>query len=198
MDDNANKSKSVWNDVARIWGRITGVIAAIGILATFITKVLKTPPELTYSLFAALGVVLLIISFYVDRQSEYTHQEILKYEGKAREDFTKAMQNQKQMQSEYKKDTDKRIEIFADNVEQLIHTTQETRKDTLRIQLLMMMMHQPKNTDSVLKLAEKYFVELHGNWYMTTEFTRWANENNVMIPQSIYQAMTNNHNNDNN
>ena len=193
MNDDANKTKSVWSDIVKVWGRIAGVIAAVGILATFITKVFNTSPELTYALFASIGVVLLITSFYVDRQTEYTHQEILKYEGKARKDFTEAMQNQKQMQMEYKQDTDERINMFVESVNKLMKTTEETRKDTLRIQLLMIMSHQPDNIDTILKLAETYFVDLHGDWYMTSEFNKWAKEHNVTVPAHIYGAIDDNH-----
>jgi len=196
MDNNANKTPSVWSDIVKIWGRIAGVIAAVGILATFITKVFNTSPELTYSLFAALGIVLLIISFYVDKQTEYTHQEILRYEGKARKDFTEAMKNQKEIQMEYKKDTDERINMFIKSVDKLIETTAETRKDTLRIQLLMIMSHQPENIDTILKLAETYFVDLHGDWYMTSEFNKWAKAHDVEVPSHIYTAIDDNHKKD--
>ena len=51
-----NKPKSVWNDITKIWGRIAGVIAAVGVAATAIVKIFNTPPELTYIIFAALGL----------------------------------------------------------------------------------------------------------------------------------------------
>lgn len=196
-EENMN-TKSAWSDVTRIWGRIAGVIAAVGILATFITKVFSTSPELTYSVFAALGIILLIISFYVDKQTEYTHQEILRYERKAREDFTNAMQEQRKMQEEYKKDSDERIDSFRKGMKELIETTKETRKDTLRIQLLMILEQQPENIDTILKLAETYFVELHGDWYMSSEFNKWAKKHDIMVPNHIYQAIDETHNNNNN
>ena len=52
MDDKSDKTKSVWSDISKVWGRIAGVIAAVGVSATFIVKVFNTSPELTYSLFA--------------------------------------------------------------------------------------------------------------------------------------------------
>lgn len=187
------KPKNVWNDISRVWGRIAAVIAAVGIIATFITKVFNTSPELTYSLFAALGIVLLLVSFYVDKQAEYTHQEILMYESKARKDFTEAMHNQRKMQMEYKQDTDNRLSMFVDSVEKLMRTTEETRKDTLRIQLLMIMSQNPDNIDTILKLAETYFVDLQGDWYMTSEFNKWAKAHDVVVPAHIYGAMDANH-----
>ncbi len=118
---------------------------------------------MTYSVFAGFGIILLIISFYVDKQTEYTHQEILKYESKAREDFTKAMKVAREQTLELKEDSDKRIASFREAVDELIDTTRETRRDTLRIQLLMILAHQPDNIDTILKLAQTYFVNLQGD-----------------------------------
>lgn len=144
----------------------------MGFAATAIVKIFNTPPELTYIIFAALGLILLIISFYVDKQTEYTHQEIIAYEQKARKDFTEIIERQKIMSDEYRNDTERRIQHFTDSVDKLIETTQETRRDTLRIQLLMIMQSQPDNIDTILKLAEAYFVTLGGDWYMTSEFNK--------------------------
>lgn len=188
-----NKPKSVWNDITKIWGRIAGVIAAVGVAATAIVKIFNTPPELTYIIFAALGLILLIISFYVDKQTEYTHQEIVAYEQKARKDFTEVIERQKTMSDEYRSDTERRIQHFTDSVAQLVETTQETRRDTLRIQLLMIMQSQPDNIDTILKLAEAYFVTLGGDWYMTSEFNKWAKAHEVTIPSHIDKAIDNNH-----
>ena len=117
-------------------------------------------------------MILLIISFYVDKQTEYTHQEIVAYEQKARKDFTEIIERQKTMSDEYRSDTERRFQHFTDSVAQLVETAQETRRDTLRIQLLMIMQSQPDNIDTILKLAEAYFVTLEGDWYMTSEFNK--------------------------
>jgi len=188
-----DKMKSVWSDITKIWGRIVGVITAVGLIATFVVKVFNTSPEMTYSVFAGFGIILLIISFYVDKQTEYTHQEILKYESKAREDFTKAMKVAREQTLELKEDSDKRIASFREAVDELIDTTRETRRDTLRIQLLMILAHQPDNIDTILKLAQTYFVNLQGDWYMTSEFTKWAKAHEIEIPDGLYQAIAENH-----
>lgn len=191
-----NKPKTVWSDVTRVWGRIAGVIAAVGILSTAIVKIFNTPPELTYSMFSGLGIVLLITSFYVDKQAEYTHQEVVAYESAARKDFTEVMQMARQQTLDMKADSDKRIESFREAVDELIDTTRETRRDTLRIQLLMILAHQPDNIDTILKLAQTYFVDLHGDWYMTSEFNKWAKAHDIEIPTYISNAIQETHKND--
>lgn len=182
-------NKSVWDDIKKVWGRIAGVIAAVGILATFLVKIFNTPADLTYIIFAGLGVVLLIVSFYVDKQSAYNHNEIVEYEKKARQDFIEVMKKAEQQTYDLKKDSDDKIANINENVSKLLTISEETRKDTLRIQLLMILSHQPDNIDTILKLAETYFVELHGDWYMTNEFTRWAKAHDVTVPQSIYNII---------
>lgn len=188
-DKDDKQIKSVWTDIAKTWGRIAAVIAAIGVLATFITKVFNTSPELTYGLCAASGAILLIISFYVDRQTVYTHQEIVEYEAKARKDFIEIMQKARQQTLDMKDDSNNKIKQLTDGMDKVLKISEETRKDTVRIQLLMILKHQPDNIDTILKIAELYFVKLHGDWYMTNVFTKWAKEHDVIIPNSIYQAL---------
>ncbi len=187
------KPKSVWNDISKIWGRIAGVIAAVSVIATTIVKVFNAPPELTYSVFISLGLVLLIVSFYVDKQSEYMRQEMLAYEQKARKDFKEIIERQKVMSDEYREDTERRIQYFTDSVDKIAEMTQETRRDTLRIQLLMMIGQNPENVDTILKIAETYFVTWQGDWYMTSEFNKWAKARDVSIPTHIDKAIYNNH-----
>lgn len=189
MDKNDKQIKSVWTDIAKIWGRIAGVIAAVGVLATFITKVFNTSPELTYSLCAALGAILLIISFYVDQQTSYIHQEIVDYEAKARKDFVEIMLKARQETLDMKEDSNNKIQQLSTGLDKVLKVSEETRKDTVRIQLLMILKHQPDNIDTILKIAELYFVKLRGDWYMTTVFNQWAKEHDITLPLNIYQAI---------
>lgn len=193
MDEKENKPKSVWTDISKTWGRIAAVLAAVGGAATFVTKVFNTSPELTYSVFAALGLMLLIISFYVDKQTLYLHEEIILYEQRARKDFYDAIQKDRQEMANIKKESNERAEKLDTTIDKVLAVTEETRKDTVRIQLLMILSHQPENTDTILKLAEKYFIDLDGDWYMTNVFGKWAKEHDITIPVNILQAMSNNH-----
>lgn len=187
------ENKSTWDDISKVWKRIAAVLAAAGVISTFIIQMFHTPPELTYSVFASLGVVLLIISFYVDRQTSYTHAEILRYEQKARDDFKELMNKAKEQTLLMKDDSNAKIESLTASMNKVLKISEETRMDTLRIQLLMIMERKPDNIDTILKLAETYFVHLHGDWYMTSEFSKWAKKHDIDIPPSIYTAMEENH-----
>lgn len=64
----------------------------------------------------------------------------------------------------------------------------EIRLDTTRTQLIMLMEHQPHNHDTIIKIAERYFCQLKGDWYMTSLFKDWAKAEDIQIPAQIYQA----------
>lgn len=68
----------------------------------------------------------------------------------------------------------------------------EIRLDTTRTQLIMLMEHQPHNHDTIIKVAERYFCTLGGDWYLTSLFKDWAKRENVSVPENI-SAVTINH-----
>jgi carbonic anhydrase len=122
------------------------------------------------------------------------HEEIIQYEQQARKDFTDAMHKTKDEMIKMKQDTNQRVDQLSQNIDKILELSKETRKDNIRIQLLMIMEHQPENVDTILKIAEKYFIKLKGDWYMTNEFSKWAKEHNVTIPAHLYDVIdSNNH-----
>lgn len=184
-----DKKKTPWNDVSFMWKKIAGVIAAVGVLATLTVNIFNTKPEFTYTIFAFLGLILLMISWYVDRQAEYSHKDIIEVEKKAREDFDLAIKETREIVNQNKEDTENRINRFEERVNKIMEIAEDTRKDTLRIQLMMLMKEQEDNIDTILKVAETYFVELQGDWYMTSEFNKWAKRHEVTIPDNIWGSM---------
>ena len=46
-------------------------------------------------------------------------------------------------------------------------------KDSLRTQLLLMIADYPREEQEIMKLAEHYFKDLHGDWYATSIFNKW-------------------------
>lgn len=53
--------------------------------------------------------------------------------------------------------------------------------DTTRTQLIMLINDYPENTSEILKVANKYFVELGGDWYVTEIFNEWAASHGVDV-----------------
>lgn len=55
--------------------------------------------------------------------------------------------------------------------------------DGLRMQLLFLIKLCPKEHTEILKIAEHYFDDLHGNWYMTSIFNKWLTDNEIAEPE---------------
>lgn len=56
-------------------------------------------------------------------------------------------------------------------------------KDVLRTQLLLLILMKPEERQEILIIAEHYFGELHGNWYMTSIFNKWLKGNKIAEPE---------------
>lgn len=60
----------------------------------------------------------------------------------------------------------------------------KVEKDTVRIQLLLLMYHyKPENEHEMMIVAEHYFVNLEANWYMTEKFNSFLEENHIAKPE---------------
>ncbi len=56
-------------------------------------------------------------------------------------------------------------------------------RDGLRTQLLLLILLRPTEQTEILRLAEHYFKDLKGNWYMTSIFNKWLEESDVAYPE---------------
>lgn len=74
------------------------------------------------------------------------------------------------------------------NIENLTQAVGSIRMDTLRLQMMSLMYRDPKNVDSILKVAELYFHN-GGDWYLTSEFKKWAKAQDVEIPDDIWNII---------
>lgn len=53
------------------------------------------------------------------------------------------------------------------------------KMDTVRTQLLTLMSNYPDNTSEILKVADHYFNDMNGDWYMTQLFEQWAEAHDI-------------------
>ena len=56
-------------------------------------------------------------------------------------------------------------------------------KDALRTQLLLMMSDYPDEVQEILRLAERYFKDLNGDWYATVLFNKWLIRKQIAKPE---------------
>lgn len=71
-------------------------------------------------------------------------------------------------------DTNERLDKISASLDNL-------ELDTTRTQLIMLINDYPDNTSEILKVANKYFVDLKGDWYVTEIFTKWAKDHDVDV-----------------
>lgn len=76
----------------------------------------------------------------------------------------------------------KDIEDIKQAIEELKKETSEIRLGNARTELMLLFNDYPDNEQEVLKQAERYFVQLNGNFYMTSMFTKWLELNHISIP----------------
>ena len=56
-------------------------------------------------------------------------------------------------------------------------------KDVLRTQLLLLILLKGEEQQEILTIAEHYFKDLHGNWYMTDIFNKWLEDEGHSRPE---------------
>ena len=77
-------------------------------------------------------------------------------------------------------DKQKEIEKKLSDLEK---ATKENKLDSVRLQMLVMISDYPNDTSEIMRIAEHYFSELKGNWYMTSIFNTWLESNNIAKPE---------------
>lgn len=56
-------------------------------------------------------------------------------------------------------------------------------KDVLRTQLLLLILLRDEERQEILTIAEHYFKDLHGDWYMTSIFYKWLSSKRIAEPE---------------
>lgn len=76
-----------------------------------------------------------------------------------------------------------RLRAIESKLDHLEEESAKGEKDSLRTQLLLMLRDYPLETSEILRLAERYFGELHANWYLTPLFNKWLEEYDIAKPE---------------
>jgi len=58
----------------------------------------------------------------------------------------------------------------------------KNEKDNIRTQLLLMISDYPEERQEILTLAQYYFRDLKGNWYASSIFRKYLNDNRIEPP----------------
>ncbi len=68
---------------------------------------------------------------------------------------------------------------IKDDLEDLRGEMKKSIKDSVRLQLLVLLIMQPEDEKEILEVAHHYFIDLKGNWYMTPLFYKWCCKNSM-------------------
>lgn len=163
---------AVLDDIKTSKGYILGVIAFATAVGAFLTQVLHFRPEPTLTAVASLAVFVLFLSWLIDRSEK---RQIKRLE-------------------EHNKETNARMAGYDKTLECLTGIAKETQLSTLRIEMNNEIERNPANHDTILRFAEKYFVELDGDWVETDIFFGWIERENeagrtVHIPPQLRDAV---------
>lgn len=71
---------------------------------------------------------------------------------------------------------DKRFDILERNQAKM-------ERDSCRLQLLVMISDFPSEKHEIMILAEHYFSDLYGDWYMTSIFNKWLQDHTIAKPE---------------
>lgn len=80
------------------------------------------------------------------------------------------------------RDIQKNMTALKSNQEDMKRSLSKTERDSVRTQLLLLMSDYPDNTTEIMGVAQHYFDDIGGNWYMTTVFHRWLESRDIGKP----------------
>lgn len=72
--------------------------------------------------------------------------------------------------------------VIADQ-DKIMKNQKKHEGDIVRVELKLMISDFPEKEEDILRLAEHYFKDLHGNWVMATTFKQWLDERGLELPQ---------------
>ena len=76
-----------------------------------------------------------------------------------------------------------------DILNKILRKVEKAEKDSCRTQLLVLMSDYPEERKEIFTLAEHYFVDLHGDWYMTSLFRNFIRNECIEPPVWFANAM---------
>lgn len=154
---------TVFDNVKELKGWIVGAIAFDAtvtsvLVAVFNVDAVKTTIATTATTIVALAIIFLIY----------------KSEARSRSALQSHMEDSNKLAAELRRDISEIKEMIMEN-----------GKSTLRIEINEEMTQNPHNHDTILKMAERYFCDMKGDWYMTNRFLDWAEKENIHLPPSL-------------
>jgi len=154
---------TVWDNLKEMKAWVAGAIAFDAsvtslLVAVFNVDAVKTTIATTATTIVALAIIFLIY----------------KSEARANRELQAHIEESNTLAAEIREDISEIKKMLLEN-----------GKSTLRIEINEEMLQNPHNHDTILKMAEKYFCQMKGDWYMTNRFLDWVEKEKIHLPPSL-------------
>ncbi len=143
---------AVLDDIKSSKGYILGVIAFATAVGAFLTQVLHFKPEPTLVSVAGIAVLVLYLAWLI-QQSEKRQEARLKA---------------------HEKEVGIKMTNYDNQLVTIIDICKENQLSSLRTEMDNEIARNPSNHDTILRYAERYFIELGGDWVQTDKFFAWV------------------------
>ena len=154
---------TVFDNVKELKGWIAGAIGFDATVTGLLVAIFQVDAVKTTIATTATTIVALALVFLIYRSETRSRQELKDH-----------IDESNVLTSELKEDMTEIKALIRDN-----------GKSTLRLEINDEMLRNSQNHDTILKMGEKYFCEMDGDWYMTNRFLDWAEKENVHLPTSL-------------
>jgi hypothetical protein len=162
---------AVLDDVKTSKGYILGVLAFATAVGAFLTQVLHLKTEPTLAGVALFALLILYMAWLI-QQSEKRQEARLKA---------------------HEKEMEGKMAGYDGQLATIIDICKENQLSSLRTEMGNVIKRNPENHDTILKYAERYFIELGGDWVQTDAFFAWAEaEKEAGRPVHMPPALMNN------
>ena len=73
----------------------------------------------------------------------------------------------------------------SDHLEKISSKMKEVELGTTRTQLMTLINYYPSNHSEILQVAKHYFKDLNGDWYMSSIFQKWAEQQGIDVSSIV-------------
>jgi hypothetical protein len=147
---------AVIDDIKQSKGYLLGAIAFDTTVGAFLTHVLHYPAETTLTAVAFVTIGILFISWLIEKSEKRSEAQL----------------------KEHEIEVGKKLKAYDATLETIVSFCKENQLAILRLEMGAAIVRNPENHDTILKYAERYFVDLGGDWVQTDVFFAWIEAEN--------------------
>ena len=157
------------DDIKSLKGYILGVAALAAGVTTFCTLTFHWEAPKVSAISASVAVIFIVLAFLIQRAEN---------------------RNARRLETHIET-SEKRISEFSEGIDYLKRMALENQRASTRIEMNSFIRNEPWNHDTILAYAEKYFLELDGDWKETDVFLSWVDKENeagrkVHVPPELF------------